>query len=261
MRLESPIDYSFGQAEHMFMQAEKVVRDRPEVVGAFFAHGLGQGGSGQVNKATIFTRLVPRDRRDKKQHEIMAELRKSLNTIPGIKATTEMVSMLGGGIREVPIQYIISSPDMGGLQKNTREVMKELAKVPGVVDVDTSLETGMPDLKVYIDREKAADLGVSAASIAEAVNLLVSGEVEITKFKDETRSRRYDVRMRLNPEDRRNPEDLSRIHVRARDGTLVELSNLITVVEGEGRAVSAGTTGSGPCGSSPTSRTNPWPRP
>jgi len=234
VRLESPIDYSFGQAEHMFMQAEKVVRDRPEVVGAFFAHGLGQGGSGQVNKATIFTRLVPRDRRDKKQHEIMAELRKSLNTIPGIKATTEMVSMLGGGIREVPIQYIISSPDMGGLQKNTREVMKELAKVPGVVDVDTSLETGMPELKVYIDREKAADLGVSAASIAEAVNLLVSGEVEITKFKDETRSRRYDVRMRLNPEDRRNPEDLSRIHVRARDGTLVELSNLITVVEGGG---------------------------
>ena len=110
VRLESPIDYSFGQAEHMFMQAEKVVRDRPEVVGAFFAHGLGQGGSGQVNKATIFTRLVPRDRRDKKQHEIMAELRKSLNTIPGIKATTEMVSMLGGASGRCPSSTSSAAP-------------------------------------------------------------------------------------------------------------------------------------------------------
>jgi len=234
VRLESPIDYSFSQADAMFRQADRIVRERPEVTAAFYAQGLSSGGSGQVNKAVIFTRLVPRSQRDKKQHEIMAELRKSLNTIPGIKATTEMVSMLGGGIREVPIQYIISSPDMEGLQKNTREVMKELAKVPGIVDVDTSFEAGKPELKVYIDREKAADLGVSVASIAEAVNLLISGEVEITKFKDETRSRRYDVRMRLRPEDRMNPEDLGRISLRARDGKLVELSNIISIVEGGG---------------------------
>ncbi len=234
VRLEAPIDYSFDQARAMFMQAEKIVRDRPEVVGAFFAQGMGQGGSGQVNKAIVFTRLVPRNQRELKQHEIMAELRTSLNVIPGIKATTEMVSMLGGGIREVPIQYIISSGDMENLQKNTRLVMKELARVPGVVDVDTSFEAGKPELKVYIDRDKAADLGVSVASIADAVNLLISGEVEITKFKDETRSRRYDVRMRLDPEDRMNPDDLGRISVRSRTGSMVELSNLVHIEEGGG---------------------------
>jgi HAE1 family hydrophobic/amphiphilic exporter-1 len=234
VRLEAPIDYSFTQANAVFMQAEKIVRDRPEVMGAFFAQGLGQGGSGQVNKAIVFTRLVPRNQREKKQHDIMAELRKSLNVIPGLKATTEMVSMLGGGIREIPIQYTISSPDMENLQKNTRLVMKELARVPGIVDVDTSFESGKPELKVYIDRDKAADLGVSVSSIAEAVNLLISGEVEITKFKDETRSRRYDVRMRLKHEDRMNPEDIGRIYVRARDGAMVELSNIVSVVEGGG---------------------------
>jgi len=234
VRLEAPIDYSFDQARAMFLEAEKIVRDRPEVVGAFFAQGMGQGGSGQVNKAVVFTRLVPRNQRSLKQHEIMAELRTSLGVIPGIKATTEMVSMLGGGIREVPIQYIISSGDMENLQKNTRLVMKELAKVPGIVDVDTSFEAGKPELKVFIDRDKAADLGVSVASIAEAVNLLVSGEVEITKFKDETRSRRYDVRMRLNPQDRMNPADLGRISVRSRDGSMVELSNIVRIEEGGG---------------------------
>ncbi|HOS98159.1 MAG TPA: efflux RND transporter permease subunit, partial [Deltaproteobacteria bacterium] len=234
VRLEAPIDYSFDQARAMFLEAEKIVRDRPEVVGAFFAQGMGQGGSGQVNKAVVFTRLVPRNQRSLKQHEIMAELRTSLGVIPGIKATTEMVSMLGGGIREVPIQYIISSGDMENLQKNTRLVMKELAKVPGIVDVDTSFEAGKPELKVFIDRDKAADLGVSVASIAEAVNLLFSGEVEITKFKDETRSRRYDVRMRLNPQDRMNPADLGRISVRSRDGSMVELSNIVRIEEGGG---------------------------
>ncbi|HQI82207.1 MAG TPA: efflux RND transporter permease subunit, partial [Deltaproteobacteria bacterium] len=94
VRLEAPIDYSFDQARAMFLEAEKIVRDRPEVVGAFFAQGMGQGGSGQVNKAVVFTRLVPRNQRSLKQHEIMAELRTSLGVIPGIKATTEMVSML-----------------------------------------------------------------------------------------------------------------------------------------------------------------------
>ncbi len=234
VRLEAPIDYSFSQANAMFMQADKIVRERPEVIGAFFAQGLGQGGSGQVNKAIVFTRLVPRNQRDKKQHAIMAELRKSLVVIPGLKATTEMVSMLGGGLREVPIQYTISSGDFENLQKYTKQVMKELAKIPGIVDVDTSFESGKPELKVYIDRDKAADMGVSVTTIAEAVNLLISGEVEITKFKDETRSRRYDVRMRLNPGDRKNPEDLGRIYVRAKDGKMVELSTIVRIVEGGG---------------------------
>jgi len=234
VRLEAPIDYSFSHANELFRQAEKIVSKRPEVVGAFFAQGLGQGGSGQINKAVIFTRLVPRNQRELKQHDIMAELRKSLNVIPGLKATTEMVSMLGGGIREVPIQYTISSGDFENLQKYTKQVMKELARVPGIVDVDTSFEAGKPELKVYIDRDKAAEMGVSVASIAEAVNLLISGEDEITKFKDETRSRRYDVRMRLNPSDRVDPNDLGRIMVRARDGRMVELSTIVSVVEGGG---------------------------
>lgn len=234
VRMEAPVDYSFTQAESLFKRAEKIVRARPEVMGAFYAQGLGQGGTGQVNKGVIFVRLVPRNQREKRQHDIMAELRRQLGSIAGLKATTEMVSMLGGGIREVPIQYIISSPDMEGLQKNTREVMRELAKVPGIVDVDTSLETGKPELKVYIDRERASDLGVSVSAIAEAVNLLVSGEVDITKYKDESRSRRYDVRMRLFPEDRRDPSDIGRIAVRASDGRLVELANLVHVEEGGG---------------------------
>jgi HAE1 family hydrophobic/amphiphilic exporter-1 len=105
------------------------------------------------------------------------------------------------------------------------------------VDVDTSLEAGKPELKVFIDRDKAADLGVSVASIAEAVNLLISGEVDVTKYKDEQRGRRYDVRVRLNAADRTNPDDLGNIYVRAKDGRLVQLANLVRIQEGGGPSV------------------------
>ncbi len=62
--------------------------------------------------------------------------------------------------------------------------------------------------------------------MAEAVNFLISGEVDVTKFKDEAKGRRYDVRVRLNPQDRSNPDDLGRLYVRAKDGRLVQVSNV-----------------------------------
>jgi HAE1 family hydrophobic/amphiphilic exporter-1 len=234
VRLEAPIDYSVDKADALFRQAEKLVTARPEVLGAFYAQGFGAGGSGQINKAVIFTRLVQRAERENSQQDIMVELRKKMLAIPGLKGTVEEVSMIGGGIRNLPIQYVISSGDMENLQKYSKQVVRELAKVPGIVDVDTSLEAGKPELSVYIDRDKASDLGVSVSSIAEAVNLLVSGEVDITKYKDESKGRRYDVRMRLNPQDRVNPDDLGRLYVRANDGKLVELANVIRIVEGGG---------------------------
>jgi hydrophobic/amphiphilic exporter-1 (mainly G- bacteria), HAE1 family len=105
------------------------------------------------------------------------------------------------------------------------------------VDVDTSLEMGKPELKVFIDRDKAADLGVDVATITEAINILISGETDITKYKDETRGKRYDLRIRLYPDERNNPDDLGRLYVRARDGRLIELRNLVRIQEGGGPSV------------------------
>jgi HAE1 family hydrophobic/amphiphilic exporter-1 len=234
VRLEAPVDYSLTKADVMFKQAEALVLALPEVTSAFYAQGTGSGGSAQINKAVVFTRLVQRSERKQTQQAIMVDLRKKMSAIPGLKGTVEEVSMLGGGIRNLPIQYVITSGDMEGLQKYSRQVVSELKKVPGIVDVDTSLEAGKPELSIYIDRDKASDLGVSVSTIAEAVNLLISGEVDITKFKDETKGRRYDVRMRLNPQDRMDPDDLGRLYVRARDGSLVQLANVVEIQEGGG---------------------------
>jgi HAE1 family hydrophobic/amphiphilic exporter-1 len=237
VRMEAPIDYSIDKADALFMQGETIVKSFPEANRFFYLQGFGAGGAGQINKAIIFTGLKKKADRKKSQEQLKAEIRQKLNQIPGLKATAEDISMIGGGIRNVPIQYAIRGLDLDVLQNYTRQITTELAKLPGIVDVDTSLEAGKPELKVFIDRNKAADMGVSVGAIADAVNILISGEVDITKYKDEAKGRRYDVRVRLNPEDRANPADLGKIYVRAKDGRLVELASVIRIQEGGGPSV------------------------
>jgi len=232
VRLEAPIDYSVEKVNELFSQAEKIICSLPEVQSVNYLQGLGPGGSGQVNKGVIMVNLTEKKNRERSQEDIKAYLRRQLRQIPGLKAMAEDVAFISGMGRNVPIQFTIRGTDINQLAYYTKQFVSELSQIPGIVDIDTSLEAGKPELKVFIDREKAAALGVSVASITEAINLLVSGEVDITKYKDEGRGRRYDLRVRLFAQDRRDFSDLGRICVRARDGRLVELANLITIQEG-----------------------------
>ncbi len=233
VRLEAPIDYSIDKANEFFEPAEKILREMPEISAIYYRLGTG----GAVNRAFIMIRLVPKSERKKSQEDLKKEIRDKLRKTPGLKVSAENLSLIGGGQRQVPIQYSIRGRDLTALQAYARQISAEFSKLPGIVDVDTSLEMGKPELKVYIDRDKAADLGIDVAAIAEVINLLISGETEVTKYKDESRGKRYDVRIRLNAEERSNPDDLNKLYVRSRDGRLVELRNLVRIQEGGGPSV------------------------
>ncbi len=233
VRLEAPIDYSVEKADELFRPAEEILRKIPEVRAVLYRLGIG----GSVNRAIMMTSLIPKSERKKSQMDLKKEIREKLRQFPGLKVSAEDFSMIGGGQRQVPIQYSIRGPDLTAIQGYTKQIAGNFSKMQGIVDVDTSLEMGKPELKVYIDRDKAADLGVDVATVAQAINLLISGETEVTKYKDETRGKRYDLRIRLNPEERQDPDDLSRLYVRSRDGRLVELRNLVRVQEGGGPSV------------------------
>jgi HAE1 family hydrophobic/amphiphilic exporter-1 len=230
-----PIDYSVEEVDRMGRRAEQIVKQLPEVSSALYSQGGGQ--TRETNKANLMINLKPKSQRTKNQEQIKAEARRALRQIVGLKASAENVSLIGGGQRQVPIMYSIRGRDLKVLEGYSREIAGQYAKLPGIVDVDTSLETGQPEIRTFIDRDKAADLGIDVASIAEAVNFLIGGEVEITKFKDETKGRRYDVRARLNPGDRVNPQDMGKLYVRAKDGKLVDLSNLVRLQEGGGPSI------------------------
>ena len=232
-RLEAPKDYSIDQIEGMFKKAEEIVLATPEIMTIFY----GQGTFGEVHKGTMFIGLKPKSERTRSQQEIMADMRKQFRQIPGLKGTAEDVSLVGGGQRMVPIQYSIRGRNLEELNGYSKQIVSEFSKLSGVVDVDTSLEAGKSEVKVYIDRNKAADLGVDIATVAETINFLIGGEVDITRFKDEARGRRYDVKMRLNPENRKDPDDIGRLFVRSKDGRMIELSNIVEIKEGGGPSV------------------------
>lgn len=233
VRMEVPIDYSVEQVEKYLGNTEQMMQELPGVESVYYVQGYG----GYANKALIMINLVPKSQRKHTQEELKKMARTKLRTIPGLKVSAEDISAVGGGIRNVPIQYSIRGQDLAAVQKYAKQISDEFAKLPGITDVDTSLEAGKPEFKVYIDRDRAANLGVDVASVAEAVNLLVSGELDIARYKDEQKGKRYDIRVRLNPEDRDSITGLQRISVRARDGKLVELANIVQVEEGVGPSV------------------------
>ena len=235
IRLQMPVDYSVDEVDRMGKRVEEVIRKFPEVTSLLYSQGGGL--TREPNKANAMVNLKPKSQRKRSQEQIKAEMRKAIKAIPGIRASVENVSMIGGGQRQTAILYSIRGRDLKSLEGYTREIVSQFSKLPGIVDLDTSLETGKPEIRVFIDRDKAADLGVDVASVAEAVNFLISGEVDVTKFKDEAKGRRYDVRVRLNPQDRVNPDDLGRLYVRAKDGRLVQVSNVASFQEAGGSSI------------------------
>jgi hydrophobic/amphiphilic exporter-1 (mainly G- bacteria), HAE1 family len=214
-------------------QTEEMIQEIPGVKSVFYIQGYG----GYANRARMMINLTPKAEREYSQEDIKKIARTKLRLIPGLKATAEDISVVGGGIRNVPIQYSIRGQDLSALKSYARQITDEFSKLPGIVDVDTSLEAGKPEYQVYIDRDRAADLGVDVATVAEAINLLVSGELDIARYKDELKGKRYDIRVRLYSEDRDSKGDLERIYVKARDGRLVELSNVVMINEGTGPSV------------------------
>ena len=231
VRLEAPAGYSVNEVDSMFKKAEGIIRELQEVKTLFYAQG---SIGGDINKGIMFISLKPKAERQRSQEQIKASVRRKFMNILGLKATAEDVAMIGGGLRMVPIQYNIRGRDLSALELYAGQIVEEFSLVEGVVDVDTSLGMGKPEIRVFIDRDKAADLGIETALVAETVNFLFGGEVEVTRFKDEIRGRKYDVMMRLNAEDRTSPDDIKRLYVRSREGELVEISNIVEIQEAGG---------------------------
>lgn len=222
--LEAPPGHSVSAAYSLLSQADAAIREIPEVESTFYAQGI----QGDVNEALIFVRLKPIAERQRSQMQIMAEAREKIRgNFPGIELSVDEVPMIGGGMRATPIEYVITGPDLESVRAYAEQIAAEFSKVPGVVDVDLSVVAGRPELTIFIDRDKAADLGVDIATVAETVNFLVGGEVAVTKFREA--GRRYDVMVRLRPEDRDTLDDIKQIYVRSMDGRLISLSSIIYI--------------------------------
>ncbi|HEY2974155.1 MAG TPA: efflux RND transporter permease subunit [Pyrinomonadaceae bacterium] len=199
---------------------------------------IGGGAQEQVNVASVYVKLQPLEERSVSQDNLMVRARsevlaKYLKEFSGQLRTSvqQVAAISGGGFRNADIQYVIGGPDLEKLTKYSEALLVKMKTIPDVVDVDSSLVTGKPELRVVIDRARAADLGVRVADIAQALNTLVAGQ-KVSTFNAGTDQ--YDVRVRAIGQFRSSVEGLKQMIVSSTKIGWVSLDNLVRVEEGTG---------------------------
>ena len=219
--------------------AERVaadVRKLPGVTDTLVTIGSGQ--QQLVNLANIYIKLAPIEERNTSQQDLMLRVRneivgKYLKEYPNQLRTSvnPVAAISGGGNRNADIQFVIGGPDLDKLTRYADDLLAKMKTLPDVVDVDSTLITGKPEMRVVIDRARAADLGVRVGDIAQSLNTLVAGQ-KVSTFNAGTDQ--YDVRVRAMGEFRASEEGLKRMLVASQKLGWVSLDNLVTVEQGTG---------------------------
>lgn len=198
--------------------AERIARDiraLPGVsatltsVGIATATFTGTSG-GEANSASIYVKLVPRDQRKQTQDDLIAKTREILRHYPKDLRTSVGQAANGPGGGQADVQFTLTGPDLDKLNTYSHALLAKLRQMPGVADADTSLVYGKPELRVEIDRQRAADLGVRVSDIAQALNTMVAGQV-VSSFP--SGGEEYDVRVRADMQYRTSAEGLRQLTV------------------------------------------------
>ena len=185
------------------------------------------------NSGTIYVRLTPVNERDQDQFELMNVVRSEILPavgVPNLRTGVRPVATIGGGGNQnAEIQFTISGPDLKRLEQYAGAVMTEAKKEPGVVDLDTSLNVGKPELSVELDRLKAADLGVQVSDAADALRLLVGGD-QITTYNEG--GEQYEVHIRAVEGNRQTAAAIGQLTVPSTTVGSVPLNNIARLTPG-----------------------------
>jgi len=230
IHVETPIGSSIEATDEVLAEIERRVRSLPGVRETFTT--VGAGMEGRVNVATILTRLAPKANRDASQQGIMQMARNRLSGLTHLKISVEEVPRVsGGGFRAAPVQYNVRGPDLDELVEVSNAVAERMGEIEGIVDINSTHNAGKPEARVTIDRDKAADLGVTVSDLGNAIRSLIGGQ-KVSTFEEDGET--YDVRVRLVEAQRQHSGDVLSVPVRTRSGKFVALRNLVQVDEGTG---------------------------
>jgi len=230
-------------------QVEREIRDVRGVRDVLLTTG-GFGGT-QVNSARFYVRIAPHGERlfslgrlwretlrgrpldafrgNFSQSDVMSEIDDRLERFPEIRCQVRNFQTfnLGGGPFDV--NFVIRGPELEKLYEYGEELRRRAIAAGGFRGLDTSLRLNKPELRITIDRDRAADLGVRARDIGTALRVMVGGDNEVTRFRDPATNEQYEVRLRLNEEDRNHPGILDRLQLPRQGGGLVRLSSVARV--------------------------------
>ena len=187
------------------LEAVARLRTLPDV--AYTYTTIGEAGIVRrpVTEGAIMVKLKPIH--GKSFSQILGEARRVVADVPGLTyGFTE-----AGPFGQKPLQYSVRGPEVDELDRISRELVQAITPIPGMADVETSLEKSKPELRVTIDRDRAGDLGLNVAPVAMTLRAAVTGDVATTI--EDAAGDTHDVRVRLHPDQRRFAQDLLALHV------------------------------------------------
>ncbi len=224
----APEGASMDYTDANVREVERIYADVPELRTTFAVVAPGLERPSPVNTGVTFSQLKLWDERTRKASQITAALAPKLFALPGVMAFPINPPSLGQSFRNPPLQFVVQANSYEELDQIVNKLLAKARESRAIANPDSDLRLNKPQLSVDIDREKAAAVGVDVETIGRTLETLLGGR-QVTRFKRE--GKQYDVVVQLEAKDRATPTDLSAIFVRARDGTLVQISNLVRVSE------------------------------
>jgi multidrug efflux pump len=189
--------------------------------------GGGGGAAGQMNEARGFMLLAPWDARERTADQIAQSLRTELNQLPGVRAFVTVPAGWGG--QGAPVQVVLQGTEYADLVQWRDLLMQRMSENPGLTNVQSNYEERKPQIEVAVDRNRAADLGVSLENVSRTLETVLGSRI-VTTFIN--RDREYNVVLQGRVEDRATPADLDNLYVRSdRTDELVPLANLVRLTE------------------------------
>jgi HAE1 family hydrophobic/amphiphilic exporter-1 len=246
INVNGPEGVSFASFNEALLEVERRVDAHPAV--RTMLSSVGGQFLAQVNRAEIYVRIAPHEERypsitrfirsllrgepmatfrgNYTQSDVMRDIRKSLGGMPDLRSSVRNFAAFNIGGGNFDIDIAIRGPELAKLAEYTEHLREFALKSEGFPDADTTLKLNTPELRVRIDRDRAADLGVTPQDIGTALRILVGGDDEVTRFRDERTSEDYDVQLRLEQKDRSDPSSLPQLLVPGSDGRVVELRSI-----------------------------------
>ena len=163
------------------------------------------------------------------QRDVQQEIRRRLRVLPDVRVAIRNPQSFMGGGANFDIDFSLLGPDLATLA-GYADRLRARGPELGLLDADTTLKLDKPELRVEIDRERAANLGVDTEDIAAALRIMVGGDTRVTRFRDDDMNEDYDVQLRLKEGDRNDPGSIALLFVPRRGGGLARLDNLVKIV-------------------------------
>jgi hydrophobe/amphiphile efflux-1 (HAE1) family protein len=224
---ELPPGTSFDQSVEMVAGLERKVREIPEVRQVFSTVGV----NGDPLKANLRIKTSRKYERERGLLEIKTDARQRVSTVPLVKSVVSDPEFMQGAPTQAPVSVFLRGDDMEALQRLSEEVTAKIRQVPGTVDVDSTLESGQPEMVARVNRAMAADLGFDVSTVALQLRGMVEGVVP-TKLREGDKE--YDIRVRLAPEFRNDFQSIARAPLYSPNGALVRASDIASLEPGVG---------------------------